>query len=148
MWIFFLLIVFLLFIYYSTVATALNLVWPNFCQEKDAFLRQFESFICLTKIPHLLILHICWRDATVRCILLCSKLYLLSIKYNPVAINIPAELCVSSSPKQKRHLIQSFWHLYQKGLLLMVTLDFNLPLEISPIHLNEIEFRMIFREKV
>ena len=77
------------------MAPALNLIWPNFCQDKNAFLRQFEPFICLTNIPQFLILHICWRNATVRYILLCSELYLSSIQYNRVTIDIPAAVCVA-----------------------------------------------------
>ena len=64
-------------------------------KKNNAFLRQFEPFICLTKLPQFLILHICWRNATVRCILLCSELYLSSIKSNRVAIDIPAAVCVA-----------------------------------------------------
>ena len=86
-----------------TVAPALNLVWPHFCQEKNAFLRQFEPFICLTKLPQFLILHIFCRNDMVRCIILCSKLYLSIIKSNAVAIYIPAALFVLSSHKHQRH---------------------------------------------
>ena len=123
-----------------TVAPALNLIWPNFCQGKNAFLRQFEPFICLTKLPQFLILHIFCRNDMVRCIILCSKLYLSIIKSNAVAIYIPAALFVLSSHKHQRHWIQSFWDSYQQVFPLIVTLGSNLPLGISPIHLNEIDF--------
>ena len=113
---------------------------------KNAFLRQFEPFICLTKLPQSLILHICWRNATVRCILLCSKFHLSRIKPNPVAIDIPAEICTRSPHKQKRHWIQSFSHSYQQKFPLIVTLGSNLPLGISSQNINEIEFRVIFMD--
>ena len=120
----------------------------KFFTRKKCVFEEIWPFICLNKLPQFLIPHILWRNATVRCIILCGKLYLLSIKSNPVAINIPAALCVRSSNKQQRHWIQSFWHSYQKGLPLIVKLGSNLPLGVYPTHLNEIEFRVIFRDKV